>query len=850
MLLLLTSISFFFWFCLTFDSFAAEEISLLISNCAESMKDPTDKNTFIGLTTNLQNAVEPYTKSKFAGVPGSERALQHFLSMLRKWITVERWFCDGKSYADAVDSLRRSHKADAQAVLNVCRSHEQVDASTEIVIRILSIIGDGTRIDTTQAPSAIGKRVSIVAGAESLPSAMSVISEIGSMGLSDNYVEVALRARKLLMQESMPSLEQRRQKVLNAAKSFAESTTGNYVDDDDDDYFVSSSISREAEAFIADHIPMSDVFFPLLQSIRNTDDEVGLLELYLRHLYRPYTLKGCSRDTKQRLVKFSFLNKPSEVVINATTSVTSMTDLTRIVSSGSLGNLSEMSESSPSSGGNVNSNENSTTGFVVTAENRIPQSVLRSGACVIVEQLEDLNDPNKIEAILRCFPQYTNELPKYESGPINVLYLAILDTLIGHDEESIGHIVKKCEDLLHQYQSQFHHADMRRISFVFNQEQEQEHDFQDFVPALFTFRSPEFKEDSLYRRIDPSLAVHLHLNRIAENFHMKSLGSRHTSICQVHLYGATPRNTALAKDKKANRLPRVFVRALSFSLEFSSAGYERILVDALNALDLCSSKSKTDNHLFLNLVSDFERTVLDPVVVEQVVVAILKHHGERVSSLGIVEVETRIVCCLSLDSPPIAIRLFASNPTGYVHVMNTYIEATIEESGERVFKLISGTKASLASAGDSSWDGKKVNTPYPLTRPFDAQRKAALSATDTLYCYDIPALFEAAVEQQWLEEAAKKSSNINGGTTSSGRPLMVMYTTELVVQKIGGDYSKDKWTMKDYLNHDLELVHSTRGAGANDVGMVAWLVTLKTVEYPNVSNFDVWHWFPEILSDN
>jgi hypothetical protein len=29
-------------------------------------------------------------------------------------------------------------------------------------------------------------------------------------------------------------------------------------------------------------------------------------------------------------------------------------------------------------------------------------------------------------------------------------------------------------------------------------------------------------------------------------------------------------------------------------------------------------------------------------------------------------------------------------------------------------------------------------------------------------------------------------------------------------------------------------VQINRGAGANDVGMVAWLMVLKTVEYPNV----------------
>ena len=40
--------------------------------------------------------------------------------------------------------------------------------------------------------------------------------------------------------------------------------------------------------------------------------------------------------------------------------------------------------------------------------------------------------------------------------------------------------------------------------------------------------------------------------------------------------------------------------------------------------------------------------------------------------------------------------------------------------------------------------------------------------------------------------------------------------------------------MKDYLAGDLELVQMNRGAGANDVGMVAWLMVLKTVEYPEV----------------
>ena len=120
-----------------------------------------------------------------------------------------------------------------------------------------------------------------------------------------------------------------------------------------------------------------------------------------------------------------------------------------------------------------------------------------------------------------------------------------------------------------------------------------------------------------------------------------------------------------------------------------------------------------------------------------------------------------------------------------------------------------------------------------MMRPFDAQRKAALKASDTLYCYDLPALFEAAVEKQWSD--AVNNGRVEGRVQAAYRPVMVMYTTEFVVQKKNGVGSSESWTMKDYLNGDLEMVQMQRGAGANYVGMVEWLMELKTVEYPNVS---------------
>jgi acetyl-CoA carboxylase/biotin carboxylase 1 len=669
------------------------------------------------------------------------------------------------------------------------------------------MIGDASRVDTlTSTVSPIGKRVSVLTGAESLPEATPALSQIASMGSNDAYAAVALQARKLLLQESLPSIEHRKKKVRETAMSLATST---------DDAEAKKSVGD----FLVSNAPMVDVLYPVLRETTGPDDESGLLELYARHMYRTFTLKGISRRPESRSLQFAFLNMPSEIALNNAASVRSITDLTRMVSSSNL-NESSSSESS-----------NSLTAS--TGVENTPANVVRNGVFAVIDMVGDLEDMARFEAIVSGYPQYKDSSLNGEGGPLNVLYFIVAHGLVGKEADSEDVVAGQCQRVLSGAHDLLKQADVRRVTFVFSHEPDVY--FGEYSPpALFTYRYPEFKEDALYRHIEPSHAFQLDLNRVAGNFRVKNLGSRHTPTCSVHMYEATPKPSALTKDPKANKSPRIFARALSFMLDFSSASFERILVDALNSLDLISPKSKSDNHLFINLVSDFEKAVLDPVVVEQVVAAIMKRHGERVTSLGVVEVETRVVCRLGKHSPPIALRLVASNPTGYVNVLSTYIEAAGDQ--KRVFKLIGGTKASLASTGDSSWEGMNVTAPYPLTRPFDAQRKAALKASDTLYCYDLPALFEAGVEQQWLDAAAKGGTEV--GMRAAASPLMVMYTTELVVSKKGGA-ADDAWTMKDYLAGNLELLHVNRGAGANNVGMVAWLMVLKTVEYPDVSSLDV-----------
>jgi acetyl-CoA carboxylase/biotin carboxylase 1 len=777
--------------------FPAKDFCDKILNFRETISDPSEKTTFTALVTPLLDAASPYTNSNTTGVIGSERALQGFLTILRNWIDVERWFSDGKAYADAVDILRKSNADNYEHVLNVCRTHAGLKSTAALVERITESIADGLRLESDNAFS---KPSSVVAGAHSLRDAVPCLSEIGSMG-GNQYVNVALTARKVLLQESLPSIEQRKSRISDAVKDLSEVLQAK-----------DSSTPDSVTSLVDEGIPLADVFYPLVSSLSEKKEKVALAELYVRKLYNSQSLGAFSRDVEDMRVQFTFNAKGSERIFSASTPVTSMTDLTRAISrSGSLQQLADLDGNSSS---------------------QLPPNTSRTAVCKLANSLEQIGT---LETSLASFPQYTGASPKCKAGPTNILYIIVMEEIISNTQESMDSLSAKLQSLLEPLHHKLNQADVRRVSFIYNSGQSDLGDMYP-LPLILTFRAQSnFKEDSLFRNIEPGLAYLLDLTRLSKNFTIKLLDSQQAHSGDVHLYKATPRASALAMDKKANSKSRIYARTLNFISEFTSTSFEKMLVDAMNALDIAVHEYGycVDNHLFLNMVSDHEKLILDPVSVENTVVSILKRHGDRIAALGLSEVETKLVCSLTSDSPPIALRMVASNPTGYVHVMNTYVEAVDPSSSTPIFKLIGGTKASLSSSGDSSWEGTKITSPYPLTKPFEMQRKAALRASDSLYCYDIPALFEAAVEKQW--SAAAEKGGIEGDIRAASRPHMVMYTSELVVERKNKD--SPNWTMQDYLNGDLTLAQTQRRAGANDVGMVAWLMTLKTVEYPEVSFF-------------
>jgi len=195
-----------------------------------------------------------------------------------------------------------------------------------------------------------------------------------------------------------------------------------------------------------------------------------------------------------------------------------------------------------------------------------------------------------------------------------------------------------------------------------------------------------------------------------------------------------------------------------------------------------------------------------------------------------------------------------------------------------------GAPSATEPAGRGDLDGRPVVTPYPLTSPFERQRALAAAMSDTIYVYDFIELLTRALEIEW-----NRYEKARGRTASGRRPRSVLSAVEMVLRpkqtpagasaspvvakptlKRIASASMDQFSneMSGWRQNqadrncpapgspvpgqdggfrssratpaavpavvhegDWELVDTARAPGCNDVGMVAWRLTLYTPQY-------------------
>lgn len=161
-----------------------------------------------------------------------------------------------------------------------------------------------------------------------------------------------------------------------------------------------------------------------------------------------------------------------------------------------------------------------------------------------------------------------------------------------------------------------------------------------------------------------------------------------------------------------------------------------------------------------------------------------------------------------------------------------------------------------------TWDGLEVSTPYRVSEPFQKQRQIAASM-ETIFVYDFLPLIEHAVSKIWKQRYA--GFKYSAATAGRRKPSMAgphSLLSQLQAQYSNADAAHTSFPERESayaeLKSEEEATHSTflpkqllkavelvlgkdaqgnptllqteRAPGNNNIGMVAWLLTLYTPE--------------------
>ncbi|KAF7731439.1 acetyl-coenzyme-A carboxylase [Apophysomyces ossiformis] len=418
--------------------------------------------------------------------------------------------------------------------------------------------------------------------------------------------------------------------------------------------------------------------------------------------------------------------------------------------------------------------------------NKTEEEPIRTGAMVACRSLEQLVD--ELPRILTAYeeeplpPMLAQAAPKKEERMENILNIAILS----EPDKDDAYWRPKVAEIVKAHTEAFRKAHLRRLSIVVCRPNQ--------WPDYYTFRErQDYKEDETIRHIEPAMAYQLELARLS-NFDIKPCFIENR---QMHVY------YAVAKENPSDC--RFFIRALvrpgRVKNSMRTADYlisesDRLLNDILDTLEIVSHDYKNSdcNHLFINFIPTF---AIEADEVQHALKDFVDRHGKRLWKLRVTGAEIRFnVQSKRPDAPIIPLRFTVDNVSGFILKMDTYQEVKTDKSGW-VLKSVGKIPGSMHM--------QPLSTPYP-TKEWLQPRRYKAHLMGTTYVYDFPELFRQAIRNQWAQ-AIEQNPSLK-------QPGQVVEAKELV------------------LDEDGALQEIDRAPGTNTVGMVAWILTFRTPEYP------------------
>ncbi|GLE00136.1 hypothetical protein PINS_up008863 [Pythium insidiosum] len=733
---------------------------------------------------------------------GLESALQSVLTeLINQYYAVESVYARSHHIEDVVLALRQQHSGELSAVYTKARSHQALDTKNKVLLQLLGQLSRKSTMARRRSQSPGSTGVAAAAAAASTSAFLPLLERLAELK-ENHYSLIALEARQILMDLKMPSYWERLLEVESVLREIiAEGQP--------------SELSEQFTKLLDQSQPLFDLLIALLDHEDPRIRECAM-ELYIRRIYRSYVIQ--SMETKALgdtfAKKFEFQSPVYDVLAVGVPPTESYDDLASLANQRNASSHKDLSElkALPVVEEDDNDESNDAANGYTVEVDKISPDVQRHGAIVKFATLEAMK--SAFEDVIALFPLAKKTLSVKKQSPVNVLHVVLLEE---RTEEPI--LLQHAEVYLKSVATELTAHNIRRVTFAIRPQASLTSSNVAEVfsyPGIYTFPCRlAFAEDRIVRHIEAPLAYKLELRRL-RNYNVVPLTSDNKN---VHLY--------LAKTKESDahivneRFQRVFVRAVVRQLDRADGmsrsqydaypGPERTLVDALNALELAMGSSAIkssglvtkNNHVFLNILPE---AVVDPQYLEGVIRILASRYSDRLDQLRISQVELKINARFNNEATPIPVRLVASNPTGYVLRVEAYVEAS--GLGGPIF-------TSIGDEVTGELDGMPVTTPYPVVFPFDKKREMAKAMSNTVYVYDFLEIIEHSLMRAWrryIHERARGTGNADAVSI----PNHLLDARELILDDATGG-----------------LAETDRARGKNDIGMVAWLLTMYTPEFPS-----------------
>ncbi|PSC75189.1 acetyl-carboxylase 1-like [Micractinium conductrix] len=340
----------------------------------------------------------------------------------------------------------------------------------------------------------------------------------------------------------------------------------------------------------------------------------------------------------------------------------------------------------------------------------------------------------------------------------------------------------------------------------------------------------QFSLDPVMGLVEPPMAATLELQRLRAFDQVAYASSRNR---QWHIYTVMER-----KDARSLALKRVFVRgvirqlgrpsllAATYSNNAAAAAsaameeLEESLLGSLTELGRIGNGVGRDGglrpdwaHVYLSVLSALplhqaREEAHVAAALRTAAAAITARHSTSLRKAAVAQWEVR----LRVPDKSGAWRVVVAAPTGH-EAGEECVEVYREHLDPATSRLAYASKhVSEDKCGPS--DGQPVLAPYLRLESLQQKRLAARRHATT-YCYDFPAVFEDALRQEWARRAAAGEP---GAVPPAGKLLEV----HELVMPAGASYRLPS----------IPLAPTNRPPSQNDVGIVAWVMTLRTPECP------------------